>query len=249
MSLAHVLITRPIEQAYNTAEKVRELGHIPVISPLLEMKFVPLTLPALPPEAFVLLTSQNAAHALASVPHDQHILCVGDKTAQAVKEKGFTNVVSVNGTSDDMVSHLLTYVNPQTTPFVYLRGRDIKQDIKTILEHQGFKGEEHIVYKADEILSFTHEARMLFEQGKISFCLFFSSHTASVFARVIEKEGLTSSLETVHALCMRSETEEELFDLPWKSLSSAPHPSGASFWTFAEHSFSRILDEISGEYE
>lgn len=247
MSIAHVLITRPIEQAYKTAEKVRELGHVPVISPLLELSFLPVALSPLSEETVVLLTSQNAAHALTSLPLDQHVLCVGDKTAHAVKQKGFTNVVSVDGTSDDMVSHLLSYANPEVTPFVYLRGRDVKQDIKKILEHQGFRGEEHIVYQADEILELTHEARLLFEQENLPFCLFFSSHTASVFVKTIEKEGIASSLEFSHALCFKSDIEEELFDLPWKSISSALQPTAAAFWTFAEHTFSRILGEISGE--
>lgn len=54
----------------------------------------PLFLPHLAPTDFVIITSQQALHALELLPKTQKIMCVGEKTKQKIKALGFEVVQS-----------------------------------------------------------------------------------------------------------------------------------------------------------
>ena len=76
-------MTRPREQAAETARLLRAAGHEVLIDPLLEIS--PLPPPMLEPGevAAVAVTSANAVPALAHCPRDLPVFVVGEATAAA----------------------------------------------------------------------------------------------------------------------------------------------------------------------
>lgn len=91
-----VWITRAQPGAARTARAVADLGHQPVIAPLLQRRDLPADLPSLPAIAF---TSPNAVAALARLSADRaaRVFAVGDATARAARDAGFSDVTSAAG--------------------------------------------------------------------------------------------------------------------------------------------------------
>ena len=92
--MTRVLITRPQPGAAETADRLRALGHEPVVAPLFEVRAKEWSPPAAMPEA-VMLTSAAAARegGPAMAPYlGLPCFCVGARTAAAAQDAGFTDI-------------------------------------------------------------------------------------------------------------------------------------------------------------
>jgi uroporphyrinogen-III synthase len=97
----HILLTRPIEDSQRTVEQLRTLGHKALVAPLFVVTPLKHVLPDKPD--MLIATSANAirfckAEAFASwlnLP----FLTVGDATAKAAKDFGFSHVLSADANS------------------------------------------------------------------------------------------------------------------------------------------------------
>src|SRR5580765_8394759 len=98
MTGKRVAITRAQPEAERTAEKLRALGADPVIAPLLEVKDRAFDADVRGVQAF-LFTSANGVRASVHKIADraQPALTVGDATARAARDAGFTDVRSAGG--------------------------------------------------------------------------------------------------------------------------------------------------------
>lgn len=96
---ARVWITRAEPGAARTADRLREQGFEPLIRPLLAVEFLPADLPDIDGFAALAFTSRNgvAAFAALSSRRDRPVFAVGDATARAALEIGFTEVESADG--------------------------------------------------------------------------------------------------------------------------------------------------------
>jgi uroporphyrinogen-III synthase len=96
-----IWITRAEPGASRTAEKVRALGHEPVIAPLLEVHTLPteIDLDGIGALAF---TSANGVRAFAERSPERalNVFAVGDATAVAAHKAGFGQVMSASGDLD-----------------------------------------------------------------------------------------------------------------------------------------------------
>lgn len=91
-----VWITRTQPGATRTARAVADLGHQPVVAPVLESRDLPADLPARPAIAF---TSAAAVAAFARLIPDRAacVFAVGDATAALARDAGFARVISAAG--------------------------------------------------------------------------------------------------------------------------------------------------------
>lgn len=96
---ARVWITRAEPGAARTADRLREQGFEPLIRPLLAVQILPADLPDIDGFAALAFTSRNgvAAFAALSSRRDRPVFAVGDATARAAREIGFTEVQSADG--------------------------------------------------------------------------------------------------------------------------------------------------------
>src|SRR5215207_2067037 len=102
-----LLVTRPGDDADRTAGALRARGHEPVAVPLLAIEFcAPAELGA-GPFAAVVMTSANAARAIAA--HAQRtalvalpLFTVGAHTAEVARDTGFATVTSSDGGWPDL---------------------------------------------------------------------------------------------------------------------------------------------------
>jgi uroporphyrinogen-III synthase len=101
-----LLVTRPEPDAARTAEVLRAQGHTVLVAPLMRTETIAADFGG--PFAAVLLTSANAARALAAHPRKAELLAlpafaVGARSAEAARDTGFTQVTSADGALGDLV--------------------------------------------------------------------------------------------------------------------------------------------------
>ena len=86
-----LLVTRPADQAEQTAQKLRALGHWPIVAPVLEV--APTGAP-LPEGAFDIVLATSVQALAGFSPTSEHLAlplaCVGEKTANAARTAGFS---------------------------------------------------------------------------------------------------------------------------------------------------------------
>ncbi|WP_108662252.1 uroporphyrinogen-III synthase [Acuticoccus kandeliae] len=169
-----VAVTRPEPQASQTAQRLTAMGFEPFIAPLLQ------PVPGDPPGTAdgigsIALTSRTAAAMLAphTAFHRLPVYAVGAATADEARSSGFIDVISADGTADELFEHL----SGAPEPIVHMAGSDQRGDLVERLVAGGRKAERRIVYhmKPNKTLEVP--------PGPVNAVLLYSPRTAKVFAR------------------------------------------------------------------
>ena len=147
-----LLVTRPEADAERTATALRACGHTVVVAPLLRIEPVEDAEIAAGPFAAILVTSANAAPAIArhrrftelrALP----VFAVGERSAQAMRSAGFTDVTSADGDVRDLARLVAQRVKGGAS-LLYLVGADRAGDLAGRLSGQGFVVRTVVIYRA-----------------------------------------------------------------------------------------------------
>ena len=108
-------------------------GHHVTLAPLLRVEPVDFELPREALSA-VVMTSANAAHAIARHPRREalvalRVFTVGRHTAEAARAAGFRAVESADGDKDDLVALISARYGERSAPLLYLAGEDRAGDL------------------------------------------------------------------------------------------------------------------------
>jgi len=147
-----LLVTRPESDAERTASALRQRGHVVVTAPLLRIEAI-LDAPIdAQPWGAILVTSANAAAALAlhgrkSALLDIPVFAVGDRSTEAMCATGFAEVASAGGAVADLMRLVAQRVKPQA-PLLYLAGEDRAGDVAGALHAEGFVVQTVVLYRA-----------------------------------------------------------------------------------------------------
>jgi len=144
-----LLVTRPEEDAERTAASLRARGHSVVVAPLLHIEALPDAEIGSGPWAAILVTSANAAFAIARHPRGAElknvpVLAVGERSAQAMRAAGFAEVISAGGDLARLAAERLK----QGVPLLYLAGTDRSGDIAGDLRAQNYTVRTAVIYHA-----------------------------------------------------------------------------------------------------
>ncbi len=215
-----ILITRPLESAYNTLDKVKAMGLMGKVFPLLKIEF---NVPALKQIDFksfdvIVITSQNISNALKknSLSVDNPILVVGERNAGLLSESGF-NVQAYKPTATDLLAYICEKVS-LFKKILYLSGDHIASQLDTKLTSLGYNVKRRVVYSS--IAVDTLPAEVLRDVRQI---LFYSSRTAKVFSEVCHND-----LSLVTAICISENTAFMLKSLNFKDILVANLPTEES---------------------
>lgn len=126
-----VVVTRPEIAARRTADKLRVLGHEPILLPLTRAAHYPdFALNALGrPHSTLAVTSAEALRVLGSlgeqlIPYlNETLYAVGEATAKAASEAGFRNIRTGSGSGADLARIIIARSSKETTTLLYLAGR------------------------------------------------------------------------------------------------------------------------------
>ena len=215
-----MLITRPLDDAVRTASLVQRRGFLPVIAPLLSVRYFS---PALPhhPQA-VLVTSGNALQGLPVLAAP--LLAVGDATATRAREAGFAQVHSAAGDASALTERAARLLRPNSGPLLLACGRGQGLGVAAALRARGFSVIRRVTYEAAPVTEFPAEATTCLRANLLHAALFLSAETAGTFVRLLPSE-LAVSLENVLALAIGKQAADAVKPLRWREIRLAPSPT------------------------
>ena len=222
-----LLLTRPQSDAARTAAALRALGHEPIVTPLIEIEVISAIDPDGGPWAAILLTSANALWSIAAFARrddwrDLPIFAVGDRTAQAVREAGFTAVTSAGGKVNDLAALVAAHLNPPAR-LLYLTGEDRSGDLAGALRARGFVVNIVVVYRAMVAETLPAQAATALTSG-IDGVLHYSRRSAEAYVSAARGAGLlASALKPTH-FCLSAQVAEPLAQAGAADIRIAPRP-------------------------
>jgi uroporphyrinogen-III synthase len=208
-----LLLTRPEPDAQRTAKTLRAQGHEVIAAPLLHIEPLREAAIGAGPWAAILITSANAAHAIAAHPRITHlrtlpVLTVGRRSAEALAAAGFGDVTSADGGAADLARLVAEKLKP-AAPLLYLAGEDRAGDLAGELRAKGFAVDMTVVYRAVAAASLPGPAADALASG-VHGVLHFSRRTAGVYVSTARAAGLlASALKPVH-FCLSAQIAEPL---------------------------------------
>lgn len=225
-----VLITRPSEDAERLAAELRERGHEPILSPLMEIRYLDGPEISLGRFQAVLATSANGIRALARRTPDRHVpvFGVGPQTAAAANQAGFANIRNAAGDALALAKAIVGGADPNAGPLLHAAGRERSGHLAQALTAAAFSVETVMLYEAVEVRRFSQAALAGLAAAEIDVTMLFSPRSARLFAEHVEKSGAKENCRRVTAVCISAAAAEPLHGLPLKAVQVAPRPDQAA---------------------
>jgi uroporphyrinogen-III synthase len=206
-----VLVTRPLPAAERTAAELARRGHEPVLLPLMrtEHRLEGLQQGPAPQTAALVVTSGEAIRALAELSRDERLpyldlplFAVGETTATAARDLGFTMVEAGGGDGAALARLLLSSpkLDP-TRPVLYLAGNPRSPEFEQLLADSSRRVEIVECYRMLTIRRETAELVEVLTPAPHS-VLLYSSETARQFAAIVAAAEIYSTLKNVRFLCL-----------------------------------------------
>ena len=114
----HILLTRPLKDSRELILKFQKLGHNVSHLPLISIERKNHEKINFSEFKSIIFTSSNSVNFLDTAEIDKKIICfcVGSATEQAVRKKGFQNVISADGNVRNLKELILQYVGEKHNP-------------------------------------------------------------------------------------------------------------------------------------
>jgi uroporphyrinogen-III synthase len=207
-----VVVTRPQSDGERTAATLRARGHDVLLAPL--MRIEPLGAHLAGTWSAVIVTSANAINAIADdsardsltkVP----LFAVGQRSADAARSAGFSNVKSADGDARDLVRMLVAQCMTAKAPMIYLAGEDRAVDIVSELSAHGIGVEMRTVYRSITA-PFPPALIGALTAGEIDAVLHFSRRSAENYVVGARDAGIAGPALAVQQLCLSAQVAEPL---------------------------------------
>jgi uroporphyrinogen-III synthase len=225
-----LLLTRPEPDAQRTAAALRTQGHDVIVAPLLRIAPTADAPIGTGPWAAILITSANAAHAIATDARVAPlralpVFAVGRRSADAMAAAGFADVTSADGNVGDLAQVVAARLQPAAR-LLYLAGEDRSGDLAGDLRARGFTVETAVIYRAIAATTLPPAAAHALAGG-IDGVLHFSRRSAEVFVDAARAAGmLESALQAAH-FCLSAPIAEPLAQAGAADIRVAERPNEA----------------------
>lgn len=195
------VLTRPREDSERTAAALRARGHEALIAPL--MRVEPAATKLTTAWGGVVITSAHAAQALADRSERDALIklplyAVGQRSADAARDAGFTVIVTAGGDLKDLVRTIVEHRADDKGPLLYLAGEVRSGDLIGDLTTHGIAAEMAVVYRAVPA-PFSAELIAALQSGAVDAVLHFSKRSAeSYLAGARAAEVAAQALAVTH---------------------------------------------------
>lgn len=219
-----VLVTRPVEEAAPTAQKLEAMGYRVIMAPMIQIEPVSFEIPA--ENRSLIVTSKNGARiGLANIGNKSRpVFAVAEQTAVVARSLGFTNVTVGPGTARKMIPMLLECGISEKRKYSHLCGAEVSYNICDALKNEGIDAESTVTYQARPASSLTIGVQEALDSGEIDVALFYSPRTATIFEEVVAEYGRSDWLGKMDALCFSTRVANNLLG-SWRTKEYAIIPT------------------------
>ena len=216
-----ILVTRPHPDNEATAASLRARGHAVLLAPALKFEPVAFRDESKPNYGAVIVTSANALRAIASQLHDLGLLqlplfAVGEHTAAAAREAGFSEVIVAGGDAvslrDKVVRSAREKVLRKKDTLLYLAGADLSRDLGGELGAEGFRVVTQTTYRMAPVKHLPRAVRAGFAAHDIEAVLHYSRRSACAFLDAAREEGVEISALAIPHCCLSETVADVLRD-------------------------------------
>lgn len=192
-----VIITRPLPEALRTQRHFEKAGFGTLIAPLGRVeKYKPVWPDNLGKISRFIITSPRAVSSIpkGKIKPGAKFYVVGDKTAHALKDKGFDCSICVTPDIDRLIGEIRNDyleksqdISGVSDKIIYLRGKNITTDIKTALNIKGLDIQEIVTYEVVFDQKPGPDFDKAIHSGRQCVITVFSKRTAHALASYLEK--------------------------------------------------------------
>lgn len=221
-----VLITRPHDDASQTAQLLEARGYAVEIEPMLAV--LPVVAPVLDTEGIqaVLFTSANGVRAMASASkaRETPVFTVGDASAAEATRLGYTQVHSAKGDVASLAALVAETCEPAAGPLLHVAANVVAGDLQGLLEKHGFAVRKACLYESRTAVALSPELIDALKSARIDAALFFSPRTAETFVTLAKNAGVDGDLGQVAAYALSPAVADKLRAVSWRALRVADRP-------------------------
>jgi uroporphyrinogen-III synthase len=225
--MSRVLVTRARDDAERTAEKLRRLGHAPIIAPVTEIVATGAAIPSGPFDAALATSARALRHAGADVATlaDVPFYVVGEKTAAAARARS----LHVAQSAEDVAAliALLRERFDTRRRFLYLAGRDRKSALEDFLRASGHEARVVETYHAQAVSALAAEALAALARGEIDVVLHYSARSAAVFSSLTKGCVEAGRIEGIQHLALSEDVARVLRAAACRNVRTASAPEEA----------------------
>jgi uroporphyrinogen-III synthase len=225
-----ILVTRPVEDVEAIAARLREMGHEPLLAPLLTLQFIDGPEPDFTGVQAILASSANGIRALVhrSARRDLPVFAVGPQTSQEAQSCGFRDVRNADGDARTLAEAAARWTAPGNGALLHVCGEEAPGTLADDLAERGFEVRRAVLYRMAAATQLPEPVRAAF--ATLDAVLFFSPRTAKIFC------GLTRDLarERLIALCISPATALVLAGENFAEMRVAVRPNQAALMALVE---------------
>ncbi|HUO88611.1 MAG TPA: uroporphyrinogen-III synthase [Rhizomicrobium sp.] len=226
-----VLVTRPPDDARDTAALLAARGHEAIVAPLLGVRYHDGHALHLDDVRALLFTSANGVRALArrTSLRDFPVFAVGSQTAEAAREAGFRDVRNAGGNVETLADAVRGAIEPkQQGVLLHAAGAEAEGRLAALLSAAGYKVRTEVLYDVPVVAELPAAARDGLAAGAVDAVLLFSARSAQVFADSVKRAGLAPACAGLVAACISEAAAGPLAGLAFREIRIAPRPNQAA---------------------
>lgn len=221
-----LLVTRPEPDATRQAAILAARGHEPVVAPLLLIEPVTNVSLDLDGAQALIVTSRNALRALASHPDlpaslRLPLFAVGEATAKAATELGFTKVTPGPGAGEELSRLIASTLDPKVGALVHLSGETVAFDLKSALEAKGFTLKQPVLYRAVPATRLPESVLSLLNTGRLDGVVLMSPRTAAIFAALVARHDAVTQASRLDCYCLSAAVAQAVEPLKSRAIVAA----------------------------
>ena len=218
-----VLVTRPQDDADETAALLRARGHEPVVAPLLGVNYHDRQALHLNGVQGLLFTSANGARAFArhTSRRDFTVFAVGTQTTEAARAAGFRDIHNADGNSEDLARTVRAAADPNSGTLLHAAGAEAEGRLAAALAAAGYDVRSEVLYDVPAVGVMPRAARDAWPT--LDAVLLYSARSAQVFADYVRAADLDCA--GVVACCISEPAAKPLGPLALKAVRIAARPT------------------------
>ncbi|MGY8662157.1 uroporphyrinogen-III synthase [Bradyrhizobium sp. UFLA05-109] len=206
-----ILVTRPHPDNEATAADLRALGYVVLLAPALKFEPVAFRDESEASYSGIIVTSANAIRAIAPQLPELRLsklplFAVGEHTASAASEAGFTEVIVAGGDAaalrDKVLQSARDKVVKKKSTLLYLAGADLSRDLSAELGAEGFNVATQTIYRMAPVKHLPREVCEGFAADGIRAVLHYSRRSARAFLDAARDEGVEISALSIPQCCL-----------------------------------------------
>ncbi|MBY5315156.1 uroporphyrinogen-III synthase [Rhizobium leguminosarum] len=222
-----VLVTRPAHSATRTAQRLRDMGHEPLLLPLrqpLHDSVAALAALATTGGA-IAVTSAEAIRVLSALGEQLHphlarpLFAVGETTAEEARSLGFRSIASSQGNGRDLADLVAAR---GADGLLYLAGWPRAETFESGLRELGIRFSVAECYRMQPIVPGLAEIEALFSRSRPDAILFYSRQTADDFFRVPDLRSALPEHSAARLLCLSEAVAQAIPAALKKSVEISP---------------------------